>query len=328
MLWGLTPEELYPYDWGKECTHMAKNNPVKLDASFEEQMQAEVPATPMAEQRDIEKNYGGDERKASDMQAFEQGLPTTRAFVTYVGAAEAAWKNQKYGFFPPIGLAISAARLYEVGRIAEVGVVTGTKDNTVNVRVETEAGFKVLADMVTEHRKTGPVSKFDLLKELDVNRQGSALATIEFLRGNNRGVSFAETDRLVAEAREVAKATLNAKGTNFRPAYDLVVEAVAATHAAVNGRLAGKATTMADSVSATDEYQPRIVAALSSNDQNASRKTLLDVITELRTLHGAQDPDWKPRDGDQRRGMGNQPDRGRSNGYDRKRQHVRGGNRF
>ena len=31
------------------------------------------------------------------------------------------------------------------------------------------------------------------------------------------------------------------------------------------------------------------------------RKTLLDIITELRTLHGAQDPDWKPRDnGDQR----------------------------
>ena len=65
MLWGLTPEELYPYDWGKECTHMAKNKPVKLDASFEEQMAAEVPATPEAEERDIEKNFGGEIGRAS-----------------------------------------------------------------------------------------------------------------------------------------------------------------------------------------------------------------------------------------------------------------------
>jgi len=305
---------------------MAKNKPVKLDASFEEQMAAEVPATPEAEERDIEKNFGGDEVKAALMAAHEQDLPSTRAFVTYAGAAEAAWKNQKYGFFPPIGLAISAARLYEAGRITEVGVVTGTKDNTVNVRVETEAGFKILADMVTEHRKTGPVSKFDLLKELDVNRQGSVLATIEFLRGNNRGVSFTETDRLVAEAREIAKATLATKGTNFRTSYDLIVEAVAATHAAVNGRLAGKATTMATAVNASEEYQARLVAALSSIDPNAGRKTLLDIITELRTLHGAQDPDWKPRDnGDQRPGIGNRPDRLRGGeGYGRKTQHMKG----
>ena len=85
--------------------------PRKLEASFEEQMQAEVATTPAAIQRDIERNFGGDERKASDMAAHEQGLPGTRAFVTYADAAEAAWKSQKFGFFPPLASMRLAASL-------------------------------------------------------------------------------------------------------------------------------------------------------------------------------------------------------------------------
>lgn len=284
---------------------MPKRNPPRLTAA-----EAAMPTSTSGARRDVAANYGDDPLKAVQMAAFDRGFPTTQVKLEFVDDAYASWRNQEFGFFPPTGLRISAARLYEAGKIAEVGVVTGDVDGVVYVRVSTRDGLKVLTEMVAQHRATAPMDRESATEEL-----GGADRSLSFLKEHNSGVDFSEANDLMNQARTKFKELAFVKGADFRPVVTLTTKAIAVANATVNDNLADRNRRTAKSIGEEERVETEIQAAFAMKNPNDTRNALIDQFKALRAM-GGSDPEWKPRDnGGLRQGISNRPGDGRRGNF-------------
>src|SRR3989344_876482 len=174
---------------------MAKNTR-KLGAGFEQEMAGEALTNKAAEERDVQRNYGGDALKAAISKAVDAGAkPSTPVWVE---AAPEQWNRYKSNIGTPgevkwDGIVISAGQRVFAGTLK----TSGEKNGKPLVRIDSDELLDALVDDVLTYRASKPMGRRDALEALaDLD------GTISHLSEHNRQVDFAPFRARAAAARK------------------------------------------------------------------------------------------------------------------------------
>ena len=296
----------------------------KLEAGFEQEMLGAT--SPAAEQRDLDRNFGGDPSKKSICVAVDAGRKPSTA--CWVEAAPAQWERYQGNRGTEREVKWDGVRI-SVGQRVFAGTLktNGMKNNLPFVLIDSDELLDSLIDDVLAYRASRPMGRRDALETLtDLD------STIEHLAEHNRQVNFAPFKaRRDAARKEYGQATLSGDVSvdklDFRTFVEEVVEIGRDVVAAVEDAINQRNQRMADSIGA--DITARTAAALSMKSSKDRRNALVAIGTDLFGA-GGRDPQHPSQQRDTvRQGIGNRPDRGygrSGNPGARKSRHM--GNRF
>lgn len=297
--------------------------------------------------REIERNYGGDAKKARDMVAFDQGHPTILAWLRFVGTAQAKFSankntNREVKFE---GLQISLTKRLAAGTIKQATDESGRlvycmgRDENGNEKFSVApAGTPVNGqpvvdvndelldvgiDDVLEHRKTLPVSMADMLAAFKGQGElmGGAPARSPNgrpwpgLRRTNQKANFSAVEEMMSRATSIYNDIREVGGKNFREPYTLMCEArdmardiaVSDTARVVRAEI----KQVKDTRTAT-RLEADVVKALAMENREDARKAMVEAMREAEGL-GASNPDFARQGIGHDRGTGYENPRGRGN---------------
>ncbi|MDO8496528.1 MAG: hypothetical protein Q7S43_03685 [bacterium] len=284
----------------------------RLEGNFEQEMQAGSGSTtrPTAEQRDIQKNFGGDALKASISKAVDAGeKPSTPVWLEL---SDEQWARYQAG----IGTAREVAR---IGLVVSAGqrvfasdpnfVPKGTKNGKPLVRLETDQQLDTLVDAVLAHRATRPMTREDASRAM-----GNVQGTLDHLVEHNRNVDMLSF-RARLEAARKAYLTATVGGDTPTDQLDFrqfvgEVEAIGReAEMVVEEHIAARNVRMGENVGL--DVSAKVTAARIAGSARDRRNALLAIGKDLYE-GGARDPQHPSQHRDEpRQGIGNRPDNSR-----------------